>query len=186
MSIELFPLLREGQSDDEQFEVARSVKRFVHDDFVRAGMPEKRVRRDIADPADDEQVRQQLHRMYNAAPGVEYLGVASGGELSGIAKVGPWHYGDEDPFRARELRKTSVEHASGLHVFAIREGLALAALNAIYYEVVSPDTALKGAVHERDEELQAAFTELGAPDGPRASNLAIPGTFVLRRLPPRE
>ena len=79
MSVELFPLLHEGQSDDEQFEVARNVKRFVYDDFVRVGMPEKQVRREIGDPTDDRQIQQQLHRMHSAAPGVEYLGDRSSG-----------------------------------------------------------------------------------------------------------
>lgn len=179
MSVELTPLLKAGQSDKEQLEVARQVKQFVHDDFIRVGAPLEVVR-GFADPNNPQQVEEQLHRMKE--PGdARYLGVSQDGELQGVAKLGTWKRGDQKPFEGQ------YERASGLHVLSVTEGIAEAALMTIYLMEAHPRRALKAAVHDNDTELHEAFTALGAPVEGRKGVITVgayAAKYTLRTLAP--
>lgn len=179
MIIELSPLLKKEQSDDEQLEVARRVKQFIHDDFVRVGAPPEVVR-GFADPTDSQQVEGQLLRIREAKD-ARYLSISTDGELQGVAKLGSWKKGDQQPFGGTH------ERASGLHVFSVAQGLAEAALMAIYLLESCPKYPLKAAVHDNDTELQEAFTALGAPIDGRKGVITVGGYaahYTLRTLEP--
>jgi hypothetical protein len=179
MIIELSPLLKKEQTDDEQLEVARRVKQFVHDDFVRVGAPPEVVR-GFADPTDSQQVKDQLLRIRENKD-ARYLSISTDGQLQGVAKLGSWKKGDQQPFGGTH------ERASGLHVFSVAQGLAEAALTAIYLLESCPKYPLKAAVHDNDAELQEAFTTLGASADGRKGVITVGGYaahYTLRTLDP--
>lgn len=189
-NIELHPLLTPGQSKKQQLEVARQVKQLVYEDFLRVGATEEEVR-SFADPTDEKQVQAQLEKLRHAeARGLLYVGIVENNKFNGLAKIGPWLKGDDVSFKQNGRQATSThEHQVGLYDFSVREGLAQAALKAIYFDLIDPSTALKAAVHKNDAEVHQAFTDLGASEGQYEARIkrgSYMATFVLRELPPSE
>jgi hypothetical protein len=192
-NIEVYPLLSDEQLPERQLEVAKGVKLFVYEDLRRVGATETEAR-SVADPDDETQVDDQLRRMlFPSVEGTQYLGVYADEEWRGIAKVGPWLPGDESNYGKRRGLSARVSRMmgsldtlpSGLHAFAVKEGLAKAALEAIYFDYVPDGKKLKASVHEGDEELQAAFTDLGAPDKGPVAQIKLGGyaaNYALRVL----
>lgn len=201
-NVEIYPLLSgEPLPEKRQLEIARDVQRFVYEDTLRVGATEEEAR-SVADPDGEDAVKKQLQRLLHpAAKGTRYLGVYADEEQAGVIKLGPHLRGDAAPFREKPtmLQRIRARLADeqrpaeltpqGLHVFAVRPGLAEAALTKVYFDFVLPSQELKAAVHENDAELRDALTVLGAPeDGPvgrkRIGNYIA--NYVLRTLPPRE
>ena len=196
-SVEVYPLLSKEQSAERQVEIAKGVKRFVYESTRRVDASDAEAR-SVADPNDEDQVREQLHRMLHPpVEGTQYLGIYADEEWRGVAKLGPWLYGDEGHYgkgrklatRIRQLGRPLETLPAGLHVMAVNEDLTQTALEAIYFNYVPDRKPLKASVHENDQELQDAFTAIGAPmEGPRASIKLgnYVANYVLRVLPRRE
>jgi hypothetical protein len=196
-NVEIQPLFIAGRSLEEQLDIAREVQRFVYEDFLRVGATEEEAR-SIADPDNDDRVVKQLERITHRPRGTMYSRVIEDGDLGGIVKIGPWLPGDAAPFGAGQRLASYIQQfmqplealPRGLHVFAVRDGLALAALQAVRSSyAVESHLKLNAAVHENDDELHQAFTELGAPkNGPtgriKLGNYAA--RYTLRSLPPEE
>lgn len=191
--------------------LARRAQELVFDDFMRLGIDEE-VARTVADPTT--MVERQLQRMQHPpVEGTRYFGVFTGEHSSeaeegsyqndeeldpdamkGLIKLGPWLPGDENQFgrwrsvvsQARHFGGSIESRSEGLHVFAVEQGLARAALQAAWAEVLS-DRSLKAAIHLDDGALHEAYTQLGAsPKGPVAAITLgeYTGQYRLRELSP--
>lgn len=184
-------------NEERLYSEARGIKESVYQDFRRLGVDEHSAR-SFANPDDDDQVEEQMDKMLSPAhPGTVYAQLLEDEEGVGYAKVGPRRLGDEVPFggkvlavaKLREVFQMPEMMPRGLHVMAVRQGLALAALEAIYHDLVPPSQRLIASVHAEDEELHQAFTALGSKqEGPKGE-IKLGGytaLYVRRSLPPHK
>ncbi len=194
-SIEIRKLNLDGFSPDELHDEAQRLRQFVYRDFLRLGISEEDAR-SISDPDNEEEALTQLDKIISPRyPDTVYAKLLSGEEVAGYTKVGPRLPGDEAPFGRRRRILASVRELGlateavprGLHALAVREGLTHAALTRIYYDLVPANQQLVASVHERDSELQDAFTDLGAnTKAPQGSIMlgSYAASYSRRALPP--
>lgn len=195
MSIEVIKLNSETFSPDELHNEARHLRQFIYDDFRRIGATEDQAR-SIANPDSEQDVLAQIDKIICPRyPDTVYAKLASQDETVGYAKIGPRIQGDEAPFGAgprflasiRELSRDSLDMPRGLHAFAVKDGLAKAALARVYYDLVPAHQPLVASVPEVDSELHAAFTELGAKEKTPKGIITLgsfAATYSRRVLPP--
>lgn len=201
--VRIEPITLERMSTDRKREIGRRIQTLVMLNFLRVGVDPAEVV-SFADPTDDAKIAGQIRRIAHASSlGMSYGGVYeenTGDELQGVVKIGPWTAYDAEPFGEDEVnrvrasdRDPDLDHLSrpqGLHTFSVKPELINPTLNALYGDdrFLSLVASLNAPVHEDDERLHDALTELGASkDGPTAiikiGSSAV--SYTIRRLPPK-
>lgn len=189
--------------NDARYALARRVLTIMHEDYLRAQIPESEVR-SIANPDEKASVLARQKRIEAAdARGAPYVGLfeegAEDAPMLAVANVGSWRHGDAKPFGIAEqvqalaanLPVVSPERRPrGLHLFSTVSGADIAkrGLATVRYNLVPAAAPLQVSAARKDYELQAALSELGAEVGPegvaQVGSADIP--VVLRKLPPLE
>jgi hypothetical protein len=188
-----------------QREMGSLVQKLVQIDFLRAGVSPEDVNL-FADPENPVMVDNQIEKIASADKhGNTYIGVRTdetGDELRGIIKLGRSKKGDMQPFGTAEVLSVYTDtlrlpsyRSQELQAFSVdQQELVAPTLAALREdeELLSPFATLKAAIHPGDNELDRAFTILGAPkDGPKGiielgrHGVKYAAEYTLRKIPPK-
>lgn len=195
--------IRTNISEYDTRKEATAVQSLLWDDFSRLHNADLEALRSLCNPDDDALIDRQAHRLSHPPEQTRYYGIYENGDpdMIGMTKIGPWTDEYEQAFASRTLTafKSILKlnnKAVGLDAFALktadnRSQLTHAALQSIYFDdrIVPVDAELKAAVDVNDDELTAAFDELGAAGHDRIGRIRLADwtrDYTLRTLPAKQ